>query len=138
MSWVAMPVAGACNRFIRTSGTSFTPAPPARAAPPPLHARAARAYPWPSVRVAQVSELHANTAVDELVLSSCCEAMLAEETPLSDAAAMQLAYLEGQLAARPGIANAVVRAAASRSLSPPVSALVSARSLGRLQLDATT
>jgi hypothetical protein len=79
----------------------------------PVHARAARAYPWPSVRVAQVSELHANTAVDELVLSSCCEAMLAEETPLSDAAAMQLAYLEGQLAARPGIANAVVRAAAA-------------------------
>jgi len=65
------------------------------------------------IDAAAVSELHANTAVDELVLSSCCEAMLAEETPLSDAAAMQLAYLEGQLAARPGIANAVVRAAAA-------------------------
>jgi len=60
---------------------------------------------------AAVVELYANTGIDELVLSSCCEQMLAEERPLSTGAAQQLSYLEAQLAARPGLASALVLAA---------------------------
>ena len=39
--------------------------------------------------------------------------MLASERPLSVAAAQELAYLEGQLAARAGVCAAIVRAASA-------------------------
>ena len=61
---------------------------------------------------AAISELYTNTAIDELVLNTVVEQMLAEETPLSLAASQELAYLEGQLAARPGVGAAVLSAAA--------------------------
>ena len=51
------------------------------------------------------------SAVDEHALRSACEQMLAIESPLSTAKTNELAYLEGQLAARPGTAAAVAAAA---------------------------
>ena len=61
------------------------------------------------VDAAGVAELYANTEIDELVLSACCEAMLKEESPLSSTAAAELAYLERQLSARPGVGAAVIK-----------------------------
>ena len=63
------------------------------------------------IESAAVLELYANTGIDELVLTSACEAMLQIESPLSTTNAQELAYLEGQLAARPGVGSAVVAAA---------------------------
>jgi len=61
---------------------------------------------------AALAELHANTNVDEMLLSSVAETLLAEETPLSAAAEQTLTYLERQLGARPGVAAAIVAGAA--------------------------
>jgi len=61
------------------------------------------------------AELYSTTEVDELVLSACCEQMLREEGPgLSQASGQWLQFLEGQLAARPGTAAAVIT-----TLAPP-------------------
>ena len=65
------------------------------------------------VDAAGAAELYANTEIDELALQSCCDAMLAEEAPLSTAGAAELAYLERQLAARPGVCAAITAAAAA-------------------------
>jgi len=61
---------------------------------------------------AAVAELHANTGVDELVLSACCEQLMEgmEGDCLTAAAEQQISYLDRQLAARPGIGAAVLSA----------------------------
>ena len=64
------------------------------------------------VGAAALAELHANTDVDESILTLIVDELLAEETPLSSAAEQQLAYLERQLGARPGVAGAILAAAA--------------------------
>ena len=65
------------------------------------------------IDAAGLAELYANTEIDELVLSSCCEAMLkaADGPPLDVASADELKYLEARLAARPGVGAAIVAAA---------------------------
>lgn len=60
------------------------------------------------VNAESVAELYANTEIDELALTTCCEA---EEAPLTTSAINGLAYVEGQLAARPGVLTSVVAAA---------------------------
>ena len=62
---------------------------------------------------AAVTELYANTAIDELVISACCEKALEAESPLTASAVNGLAYIEGQLAARPGVLATVVAAASA-------------------------
>lgn len=66
-----------------------------------------------SIGAAAVGELYANTAVDDLVLNACCDAMLAEEAPLREDDAQWLYYLDGRLGARPGVASTIVSAASS-------------------------
>lgn len=66
-----------------------------------------------SIGTAAVGELYANTAVDDLVLSACCDALLEDEAPLREADAQWLYYLDGRLGARPGVASAIVSAASS-------------------------
>ena len=54
-----------------------------------------------------VAELYSNTGIDELVITAVCELMLNDNKPLTNAQQQELAYLEGQLNARPGLAQSI-------------------------------
>jgi hypothetical protein len=59
---------------------------------------------------ASVAELYSKTAVDQLVLSRCCEQLLEEQTPLSDKAQQWLRNMERGLGSVPGLAELVMAA----------------------------
>ena len=59
---------------------------------------------------ASVAELYSKTAVDQLVLSRCCEELLEEKRPLSAPAQQWMTYMEGQLGSVPGTATLVMAA----------------------------
>ena len=64
------------------------------------------------VGLAALGELHANTGVDEMLLSTVVGQLLDEEAPLTAAAEQTIAYLERQLGARPGVVAAILAGAA--------------------------
>jgi len=62
------------------------------------------------VQRASLVELYSKTAVDQLVLSRCCEQLLEERSPLSAPAQQWMVYMEGQLGSVPGTADLVMAA----------------------------
>jgi hypothetical protein len=68
--------------------------------------------------LASTSELYANTNVDELVISTCCEQILSSEgdgATLSASGVQQLTMLDRQLGARPGVGARVIAEATEAS-----------------------